>query len=205
MTAAPTANPSRATLQSTNAFLFSPRRTPPPPPLAATFARLGGASWSLSRTLTSALPPTTMPSATFAGTATFTPRAPTAPGYAAECVYAEEGVLRTEAGVECVARRGYVWRLREGEGGESEGIEVWFVKEEGGESVSVDGLFLDLEFGEGEGEGEEVVGKGRHLCGEDLYRARFVFASKSAGAGMVVRYVVKGPRKDYVSESRYTR
>lgn len=41
-----------------------------------------------------------MPSGTFAGTAAFAPREPTAPGYAAEYLYAEEGVLRTDNGLE---------------------------------------------------------------------------------------------------------
>lgn len=159
MTAFPAASPSRATLQSVNAFLFSPReaaarqqqQTPAPStpsPLGATFASLSTAApacpWTLARTLTSARP--TMPSGTFAGTAAFAPREPTAPGYAAEYLYAEEGVLRTDNGLEFPARRRYVWRYRglqeaDGKGSETggsrekgESITMWFVKEDG-ESV----------------------------------------------------------------------
>ena len=74
-------------------------------PLSKTFASLTTTTanpWTLARTLTSHLPPSSggTPSGSFAGTATFAPRAPTAPGYAAECLYAEEGVLRTETGLE---------------------------------------------------------------------------------------------------------
>ncbi|KAB2573559.1 tRNA A64-2'-O-ribosylphosphate transferase [Lasiodiplodia theobromae] len=242
MTAYPAASPSRATLQSVNAFLFSPREkfplhspplplTPaaaaaaPPPsstekqmtPLSKTFASLTTTTanpWTLARTLTSHLPPSSggTPSGSFAGTATFAPRAPTAPGYAAECLYAEEGVLRTETGLEVAARRRYVWRYREGrmekkeagkeeEGEQEEGISIWFVKEDG---ESVDYLFLDMEFQGGEGGGKKLRAKGRHPCGRDMYDAEFVFGG-GGEQGMVVTYVVKGPKKDYISETRYTR
>lgn len=232
MTAYPAASPSRATLQSVNAFLFSPREkkfpttlssNPMPTtttPLSQTFATLTTARWTLARTLTSHLPPGSggTPSGSFAGTATFTPRAagPTAPGYAAECLYAEEGVLRTDTGLEVAARRRYVWRYREGkkkgekagreeEEEEEEGISIWFVKEDG---ESVDYLFLDMEFqGGGEG-GKRLRAKGRHPCGRDVYDAEFVFGGggeQPGEEGMVVTYVVKGPKKDYISETRYTR
>ncbi|GME45973.1 Initiator tRNA phosphoribosyl transferase [Neofusicoccum parvum] len=208
MTAFPAASPSRATLQSVNAFLFSPRAPPPPTsnampatPLGQTFASLStpaaAAPWTLVRTLTSALP--TTPSGTFAGTATFTPREPTAPGYAAEYLYAEEGTLRTDAGLEFAARRRYAWRYAAEKG--REGVTVWFVKDDDG--ASVDYLFLDMEF-EGGGGSAGLRAKGRHPCGEDVYDAAFVFGGEGS-AGMVVTYVVKGPRKDYVSETRYSR
>ncbi|OMP89270.1 tRNA A64-2'-O-ribosylphosphate transferase [Diplodia seriata] len=224
MTAHPTASPSRATLQSINAFLFSPRAPPPPStmpptttPLSRTFTSLTTKTWSLSRTLTTHLPPSAggTPSARFAGTATFTPRAPTAEGYAGEeLLYAEEGVLAIEkedgTAMEVPARRRYVWRRyragREGEGeGEGEGISIWFVKEDG---ESVDYLFLDMEVRGvgGQGEGRRLEARGRHPCGEDVYDATFVFGGgEQQGEGMVVTYVVKGPTKDYVSETRYTR
>ncbi|EKG15951.1 Initiator tRNA phosphoribosyl transferase [Macrophomina phaseolina MS6] len=229
MTSFPAASPSRATLQSINAFLFSPRDSPkatapspPPPPsaepsapaptpLARTFSSLSTATpsrpWTLTRTLASAL--STMPSGTYTGTATFVPRAPSAPGYDAEYLYAEEGTFRTEGGLEFAARRRYVWRYRGGktqeEGADKgEGITMWFVKEDG---ESVDYLFLDMEFdaSEEEREGEGILrAKGWHPCGEDVYDARFVFGG-DGGQGMRVTYVVKGPRKDYVSDTRYTR
>lgn len=227
MTAYPAASPSRATLQSVNAFLFSPREKFPPPsapptpstekpmpttPLSQTFATLTTTTtstpWTLARTLTSHLPPSSggTPSGSFAGTATFAPRGPTAAGYAAECLYSEEGVLRTETGLEVQARRRYVWRYRDGsKEEEQEGISIWFVKEDG---ESVDYLFLDMEFQGGGGEGggdKRLRAKGRHPCGRDVYDAEFVFGGEPGEEGMVVTYVVKGPKKDYISETRYTR
>lgn len=58
--------------------------------------------------------------------------------------------------------------------------------------------------------------KERHLCGEDLYAASWEFGSGMLGAGgqegkrgengkwWEVKYEVKGPKKDYVSVTRYT-
>ena len=68
----------------------------------------------------------------------------------------------------------------------------------------------------GSGSGEwEARNKEKHLCGQDLYSASWRFGrgvfsedDDEEGKGDVwweVRYDVKGPKKDYVSETRYVR
>jgi hypothetical protein len=64
---------------------------------------------------------------------------------------------------------------------------------------------LDIEFADGRpfislnGEASQTV---RHLCGDDDYRGRFVFAH--AGA-WIEAWHVSGPRKRYASLARYSR
>ena len=85
----------------------------------------------------------------------------------------------------------------------------------GGEGVG--GLFVEM----GEVEEKEGVWEAKnretHLCGEELYSASWQFAKgliDSSLAGPLardrerwweVRYDVKGPKKDYVSTTRYER
>ncbi|KAF2142816.1 uncharacterized protein K452DRAFT_269293 [Aplosporella prunicola CBS 121167] len=251
MTSFPAASPSRATLQSVNAFLFSPRThapslapkpnipapaatdtssalanphdtTKPKPPskpqdqspmtLESIFNSLStsppSTPWKLTRKLTSALP--TMPSGTFNGHATFTPRAATATPFTAEYLYSEEGTLQTDTGLVMIAQRKYIWRYRRAAAGNAdddgssvarEGISVWFAGEDG---ESANGLFVEMEFaGDGEAGGKEktMCAKGHHWCEPDDYKARFEFRED----GFKVVYVVRGPKKDYVSSTEYSR
>jgi tRNA A64-2'-O-ribosylphosphate transferase len=70
----------------------------------------------------------------------------------------------------------------------------------------------------GEREGVwEAKNRERHLCGEDLYAASWRFAKGVVDGSLAglqaeeeerwweVRYDVKGPKKDYVSTTRYER
>lgn len=99
---------------------------------------------------------------------------------------------------------------------------MWFVKESRGDSkkdnennannnVEIDYLFHELVFGESEGDGG-VIADGRwkavgdHLCIKDNYSARYEFEVGAGEVGRwVLRYDVKGPAKDYVSETRFER
>ncbi|KAM3414167.1 hypothetical protein BST61_g10825 [Cercospora zeina] len=173
---------------------------------AAIFEGLKG-SWRLRRSLNSQL--AGFPSGTFEGIAKFTPRTPTAHSAAGELVYSEQGELKTDTGFTLRANRKYVYRYDADE----DKISAWFIKEDtkaqdGAEEV--DYLFHDLEI---DSQGNGVAGRGEHLCELDMYWAYYEFRlPKVAEVGddekmnvFGVRYKVKGPQKDYTSDTAYTR
>ncbi|KAI7557468.1 hypothetical protein KC343_g12290, partial [Hortaea werneckii] len=176
-------------------------------PTSAIFDSLQG-SWRLKRNLNSALPG--FPSGIFEGTATFSPRVPTAHTTAAELLYAEQGELKTENGFTLRANRKYIYRYNAVE----DKISAWFVKEdtksdEGKEEV--DYLFHDIET-EKANSSAATVGRGEHLCEKDMYWAYYEFrmpqVMEEGERGMDVfgvRYKVKGPAKDYTSDTAYER
>jgi len=122
--------------------------------------------------------------------------------------------------------RKYVWQLLGSEDGGGERVVVRFFNDDdakGGSEVGSNGegigaLFVEM----GCIEQGEARSKKEHLCGEDVYGATWRF-----GGGMMkegregdgdgdgdkgegdmwweVRYDVQGPRKEYVSETRYTK
>ncbi|KAI4935705.1 uncharacterized protein J4E92_002996 [Alternaria infectoria] len=178
--------------------------------------------WNFTRQLRSTLP--THPSGTVSGTATFTSCDLPAP-FPPTLLYAEEGEFATDTGLKFNARRKYVYQLETPtpeSTGEKAGdyIAVRFFDDEkmpradikdgvGKNGEGVGGSFVDM--GNLEASGKEVKAKNKetHLCAEDLYTASWTF-----GSGVVngdtdnmwweVRYDVKGPKKDYVSTTRYT-
>lgn len=189
--------------------------------------------WAFTRKLTSKLP--THPSGTVTGTATFTPISsadvdgsvsltstvpPTYP--TSTLLYSEEGDFVTDTGLRFTARRKYVYRLLYDT--QDPHISVYFFDDESAKKGDgIGGLFVEMgaltkenAYGaKKDDEGQERVvweaqNKEQHLCGEDLYAASWRF-----GDDMVryegddkwwdVRYDVKGPKKDYVSETRYSR
>lgn len=172
--------------------------------VAAIFDSLKG-SWRLRRSLDSALPG--FPSGTFEGTATFQPRKPTSGAAAGELLYSEQGELKTDNGFVLKAKRKYVYRYDADE----DKISAWFVKEdtkqeEGNDEV--DYLFHDLEM---DSAGSTWAARGEHLCQLDMYWAYYEFRLPKVveeGRGMDVfgvRYKVKGPSKDYTSDTAYER
>ncbi|EMC95997.1 hypothetical protein BAUCODRAFT_123275 [Baudoinia panamericana UAMH 10762] len=173
-------------------------------PIQAIFEGLKG-SWRLRRSLSSSL--AGFPSGIFEGTATFTPRQPSAHSVAAELLYSEQGELRTDNGFTLRANRKYIYRYNADE----DKISAWFVKEDtkqtdGGEEV--DYLFHGLEM---EDKPQAWIGKGEHLCELDMYWAYYEFRMPKIveeGHSMDVfgvRYKVKGPQKDYTSDTAYER
>ena len=174
------------------------------PPVAAIFESLKG-SWRLKRSLNSVL--LGFPSGIFEGTAWLTSRKPTAHSAAGELLYAEEGELITENGFTLKANRKYIYRFNADE----DKISAWFVKEDTKQNdgnEEVDYLFHDLEINR---EGDGWTGRGDHLCEKDMYWAYYDFRLAEDPEQCKdmnvfgVRYKVKGPEKDYTTETAYQR
>jgi tRNA A64-2'-O-ribosylphosphate transferase len=167
--------------------------------------------WSFHRTLTSTLP--SHPSGTVTGSATFT-ACSLPPSSPPTLLYAEEGEFVTATGLKFTARRKYVYQLID------EGVVVKFFDDEkfprakvedgvGKAGEGIGGMFVEMDaLVASEGE-VEAKNKEQHLCAEDLYAASWRFSKGMAGGDgpmwWEVRYDVKGPKKDYVSSTRYER
>ncbi|KAK6532688.1 hypothetical protein TWF281_006866 [Arthrobotrys megalospora] len=178
------------------------------------FAALNG-TWTLRRTLSSALP--SFPSGTFTGSATFTPH----DSSPSSLLYSETGELKTENGLTLRANKKYIYRYDEVD----DKISAWFVKESRGGSgdnndnsgnaisgVEPDYLFHELVFGQDVSVQDIKTADGKwtaagdHLCIKDNYSARYEFTLKDGElTGWSLRYNVKGPAKDYISETRFQR
>lgn len=187
------------------------------------FSQLLG-NWSINRVLNSTLPG--FPSGTFSGTAEFRPRLPTfsvtsdhqiTPHTSdlgslgrdvTEYLYTESGSFTTNNQTFQTTRR-YIYKFDS----ETGGISVWFVKQDG---ETVDYFFHELDFarkpevGSVLEDGVDAEGgwkaAAEHLCEEDMYWPAYRFVYRQAQMGNFwVRYKVKGPRKDYVSETVYQR
>ncbi|EME42204.1 hypothetical protein DOTSEDRAFT_73128 [Dothistroma septosporum NZE10] len=174
-------------------------------PIAAIFEGLKG-SWRLRRSLNSVLPG--FPSGTFEGVANFKPRTPTSGAATGELLYSEDGELKMENGLTFKANRKYIYRYDADE----DKISAWFVKEDTKQKdgkEEADYLFHDLEMDSPQG--NTWAGRGEHLCSLDMYWAYYEFRlPKIAEEGdkvdvFGVRYKVKGPQKDYTSDTAYER
>jgi tRNA A64-2'-O-ribosylphosphate transferase len=182
---------------------------PPQPPSipSKVFTSLSSHPWTFHRTLTSALP--THPSGTVSGIATFT-SCTLSPSFPPTLLYAEQGDFVTDTGLKFSARRKYVYQLIEDE------IVVKFFDDEkirrakvedgvGKNGEGIGGLFVEMDTLTTE---LEAKNKEQHLCAEDLYSASWKFGPSMIDKGdgemwWEVRYDVKGPKKDYVSRTRY--
>jgi len=160
----------------------------------AAFRAIQG-TWKLHRRLHSLIP--TFPSGVLDGTASFHPRAPSDGTFDAEFLYIESGVLATDRGFNMQASRRYVYRYRE----DTEQISVWFVKED---AKSVDYLYHNLAF-----QLEKPhcwTAKAEHLCIDDMYETTYDFRFRGIALETFgVKHAVKGPKKDYVSDTWYKR
>lgn len=195
------------------------------------FATLTNSSWAFTRRLHSSLP--TQPSGLVTGLATFTSTC-----LADTLLYSETGEFATDAGMKFAVRRRYVYALvqpsgsegeGEGEGGGETDSSVWEKEGEGAPFIRVHffdsdsrldsigsqgegigGLFVEMGGLSADQDGGDLHAQNRaqHLCGQDVYAARWtVAAGMLKGQGerwWEVRYDVKGPRKAYVSTTRYT-
>ncbi|SPN96669.1 related to FMO1 Flavin-containing monooxygenase [Cephalotrichum gorgonifer] len=185
---------------------------------ASVFRNLLG-TWTLNREIKSSLP--SHPSGTFTGTATFLLRRKTADGIETaaageqafdgaregwEYLYIEEGIFASSVGFSFPATRRYVYRYDE----VRDVLSLWFVRVNDDEKA--DYLFHEVEFlprpdSEAKsGSGSGVRAKAGHLCIDDYYAVEYDFGLE--GVGMKrweVRYVVKGPKKEYTLHGVYTR
>lgn len=154
--------------------------------------------WVLVRALTSAIP--AYPTGKLTGLATFQERSSTDPVYDLEYLYLEKGQFTTQQGITLSATRRYVYRYILG----SNQISVWFVKPEDG--LTVDYLFHTLEFPAVTPDAKYRTLKAHHLCNEDNYWAEYIFSCHASSLNSFsVKYVVKGPNKDYIADAIYTR
>ncbi|KAI4728278.1 hypothetical protein E4T49_03975 [Aureobasidium sp. EXF-10728] len=167
----------------------------PKPPLETIFKSFLG-TWKLRRSLTSALPG--FPSGTFTGTATFKPYSDSAFD-GSSLLYHETGELVTDLGYKLLANRKYIYRFSPSD----DKIAMWFVKEPAPDgSEEVDYLFHELEFSFLD---QRWIAKGDHLCEKDMYWALHDFRLDDNMKRWGLRYKVKGPQKDYLSDSAYER
>lgn len=169
----------------------------------AAFRGLQG-DWVIDRKIESAI--STVPSGTLHGKASFHPRfpSPDASGklFDLEYLYIESGSFTTSTGYTMTASRRYVYRYSEVD----DILSIWFVKPNS--DLEVDYLFHDLEFVKPEQarEAGALVAKASHLCVEDMYET--VYRLPMRGVSLrefEIAHAVKGPNKDYVSTTAYSR
>ncbi|TLD23464.1 Eukaryotic peptide chain release factor subunit 1 [Venturia nashicola] len=213
MTSYPSASPSRATLQSVNDFLLTAppaaveiphwmrERQKKPGYILALFESLNG-KWDMQRDIVNFRDDGF--AGTVTGTARFETRNPTSSDTAAEYLYVENGDFRTTTGMVMHATRRWIWRYHDSAAIEAP-ISVHFVKADG-ETENYVYNMLTFPSKEGsEGADGELVLKARaeHPCGEDLYVSTYEF--NTAIGKFEVQHEVKGPSKDYISRTTYTK
>jgi cation diffusion facilitator CzcD-associated flavoprotein CzcO len=190
----------------------------------AIFRALHG-RWKLKRQITSKLQ--NMPSAVFAGSATFTPRLSAGSDIPLsseidEYLYEEEGTLILEStSTELEARRSYVYRLVEEHQAPETGaaaarkggphhIDVFFTKSGG----AVDGFFHSihlvkpdtLETIEKDAKPKMWRAIGEHSCIDDMYKSEYWFNFEGVRiSSFRFAFDVHGPKKDYRAVSEFMR
>ena len=162
--------------------------------------------WKLSRTIKSAVP--THPSGRLQGSASLLLRDVTDDSFDRECIYSEKGDFVTDMGFTMKATRQYVYRYQE----RSDEISIWFVKTDG---ETVDYIFHNLDFEEEASFNDLLENKpvssdfsaaGHHFCKPDTYYPEYAFHFVGdALSTWHIKYKVKGPQKDYISEAIYSR
>ena len=140
------------------------------------------------------------------GTATFTSRRQIDGSPDGEKLYSEVGDFVTTEGLKSETYRQYAWRFDT----LTQAIDVWFVKAD--DQKSVDYLYHTLKFSDSNIERPrntnvfELTASGDHLCNKDNYQVKYIFHVENRS---VTRWTstttVRGPSKDYVLESTYTR
>lgn len=169
------------------------------------FAALEG-QWELSRNLSSSV--LDYLSGMFVGTAIFKKRLPTHNEYDAEYLYTEIGQFNTNQGLKLTANRSYAYRFQKS----ANIISVWFVKADN--ESTVDYLFHEIDFTSFDQESYSQMGRpscllkanGRHHCVDDDYQANYLFQFCVLQCHeWNLKYVVHGPRKNYIANGKYVR
>jgi hypothetical protein len=169
----------------------------------AAFRALQG-EWVMSRTIDSAL--SSFPSGTLEGVASFHPRSPSMDKsglqFDLEYLYIESGTLKLSNGATMPAKRRYVYRYSEAR----DELSVWFVKPDN--DLEVDYLFHNFTFAlpaEAREQGA-CIARADHLCVKDMYWTEY--RMPMAGISLhnfSTKHTVKGPSKDYVATTKYSR
>ncbi|KAF2654232.1 hypothetical protein K491DRAFT_601250 [Lophiostoma macrostomum CBS 122681] len=191
--------------------------------------------WSFTRTLASKLPTHPSGTVTGTATFTPYTFPATAPKSITEAgpalLYSEEGEFVTDTNLRFIARRKYIYILCTPEA-EAEAddpyIKIHFFESDAG-TEGQGGLFVEMSALALSSDGDAVwkaQNRDTHLCGGDLYAASWKFGDgmvgdvgrvdKKAVEGILggpgkgemwweVRYDVTGPKKDYLSLTRYWR
>jgi len=176
-------------------------------PLSTIFDSLAG-TWTLHRRLTSQLPG--YPCGKFTGTASFTPH-PALAETGSSYLYHETGELQTDSGLVLRANQKYIYHHDTA----NDKVAIWFVKPRDDEANrpgtaaddEADYLYMELEMGLDATLGG-WTGRGDHLCEMDFYQGFFDWRVVQAGDEMRrfgIQYKVKGPHKDYLSETAYVK
>ena len=157
-------------------------------------------NWTISRKIQSTRG--SFPSGSLEGNASFHPRIPSSQGYDLEYLYIESGDFTTSTGYTMPATRRYVYRYQE----ESDTLSVWFVKPDS--PLEVDYLFHNLGFLK-PAEAKKLgacVARADHLCVDDMYDTQYRLPMTGiALRDFEVTHTVKGPDKDYVATTMYSR
>jgi hypothetical protein len=169
----------------------------------AAFRALQG-EWVMSRTIDSAL--SSFPSGTLEGVASFHPRSPSmdksGQQFDLEYLYIESGTLKLSNGASMPARRRYVYRYSEAR----DELSVWFVKPDN--DLEVDYLFHNFTFAPPE-EARQVgacIARADHLCVKDMYWTEYRMPLSGISLhNFLAKHTVKGPSKDYVATTKYSR
>lgn len=100
--------------------------------------------------------------------------------------YTEQGRLTTEAGnvIEDVTRA-YIYKF------ENNTIQIYYA-----DGPDNGALFQTLNFI------DKSCATAEHFCGQDLYKSEYQF---NFADSFTIRHIVTGPKKDYVSETVFTR
>lgn len=180
--------------------------------LQALFDSLAG-TWALDRDLTSTN--ASEPSGKCTGTAIFTPRNPSPvvdqDGKLnltdAEMLYHETGEFLLPSQVKVPFSKKYVWRFDRA----VPKISLWFTKPG---TDKVDYLFHNIDLSVNS-DTKEVRGSGGHLCVEDFYATSYFFKltsgqmpsedQETAVASWETVHEVRGPKKDQILTTRFTR
>ena len=157
-------------------ILDDPPRAPRPVPGRRVLELLRG-HWAIDRQIE--------PGGHFSGTAAFTQRS------ADSLLYRETGRLVLDNGTAMDGENSYVYALRNGD------IEVSFA-----DGPSRGRHFIDISMPADHPDDLPIVSADRHLCRLDTYDATVRIETRAL---FTLTYVVKGPKKSYVSRSVYRR
>ncbi|QDS70274.1 hypothetical protein FKW77_007762 [Venturia effusa] len=211
MTSHPSASPSRATLQSVNDFLLTSHTAATEIPrwihnhqirqsyTLALFEWLRG-EWAINREITNFRDDGL--AGTVTGFAKLDKRDPTSSDATAEYLYVENGRFTTTTGMILETSRRWIWRYH-GSGEAETPISVHFVKADGETEDYVYNMLAfplkidDFDVAEG------LKARAEHPCGEDFYVSTYDF--NMAVGKFEVQHEVKGPSKNYISHTTYTK